>query len=437
MGVIQEAGQFEDTVLELTGPQSSFWLSEYQYPLFVGGFGSGKSVVAALKAIDDLMAFPGANIGCYAPTYDLLNLITGQYIIEYLEEAGLKFKHNKSDHIISVEGHGKLILRSLSNPERIIGYQVLRSHVDEIDTLKQKDANNAWNKIIARNRQGFKNESGEFIQNTVRAYTTPEGYEFAYNRWVKQLDETNQHLYKLYRAPTASNPHLPPDYISNLRATYPAELIDAYLEAKFINLTSGAVYPKYSRKLNGSEERVEGFEPLEVGMDFNVMKGAAVIHVMRGDGEVHAVDEIFDAYDTDEQIAALKDKYPHNPITIYPDNTGDRRTSSNTSRSDIKKLKKAGFRVKHDSSNPAIKDRVNSFNAQICNGNGERNYFVNHERAPNLTASLEQQIWGPNGQPDKTAGLDHIVDGAGYFMVKKFPLHKPEAVKVSVRHFAR
>lgn len=68
-----------------------------------------------------------------------------------------------------------------------------------------------------------------------------------------------------------------------MRATYPAELIEAYLNAEFINLTSGAVYPKFDRDLNGSKEKVRGTEPLEVGMDFNVMKGAAAIHVMRGD----------------------------------------------------------------------------------------------------------------------------------------------------------
>lgn len=81
-------------------------------------------------------------------------------------------------------------------------------------------------------------------------------------------------------------------------------------------------------------------------------------------------------------------------------------------------MKKAGFRVKHDSSNPLIKDRTNAVNAQICNGNKERNYYVNVDMAPNLVASFEQQVWGPNGQPDKTAGLDHIVDGAGYYLVK-------------------
>lgn len=138
MGAVQQIEEIAETVIDLTLPQSAFWESKFQYPLFVGGFGSGKSKVASLKTIDDIMAFPGANIGCYAPSYDLLNLITQAYLEEHLEMMDQPYKVNGQKHTIDVEGYGKIIMRSMSNPERIIGYQVLRSHVDEIDTLKKK-----------------------------------------------------------------------------------------------------------------------------------------------------------------------------------------------------------------------------------------------------------------------------------------------------------
>jgi hypothetical protein len=436
----------------LTGPQSAFYQAQEKYPLFVGGFGSGKSTVMSVAAITDLINFPGANIACYAPTYDLLKLVTEPYIAERLDMAGLHFTFNKSDHIFKTRELGSIICRSLSNPERIIAYEVFRSHVDELDTLRLIAAEEAWNKVIARNRQkiyvldpkGHKIlrpdweeiqtegvakglrvseiELHQTEQNRVSAYTTPEGYMFAYKRWVK----SGGAQYGIYRASTRSNPHLPEGYIQGLIDTYPEELIHAYLDGEFVNLTSGSVYPQYDRELNRSDETVQANEPLCVGMDFNVLYGAAGIHVMRGD-EPHCVDQIHNAYDTDAQIAALKDRYPQNPITVYPDASGDSRTSSNTTASDIAKLKAAGFRVKVRSSNPPIKNRVASMNAMICNGKGERRYRINYKTCPDVAAGLEQQVYDKTGMPDKSGGHDHILDGCGYYIDREFGIVRPRA----------
>jgi len=71
--------------IEWTPPQSAFLQSEAVYPLFVGGFGSGKSITMAGSVMQDLMQYPGAAIGCYAPTYDLLLLITVPNVLSFLD----------------------------------------------------------------------------------------------------------------------------------------------------------------------------------------------------------------------------------------------------------------------------------------------------------------------------------------------------------------
>lgn len=372
-----------------------------------------------LKILDDL-SYPGARVGAYAPTYDLLRLITVQYLEEFLTEADIPYRMNKSSYIMDVEGYGPIILRSMDNPARIVGYQTFRAHIDEIDTLRETQANDAWNKIIARNRQKII-VNGVEQQNRVSAYTTPEGFRFAYKRWEKNRVDG----YELVRAPTASNPHLPADYIESLRASYPAQLIDAYLEGKFVNLTSGQVYTGYDRELNNSNETVQGNEPIHVGMDFNVMHGSSVIHVLR-DGMPHAVDEIHKAFDTDSQILALKSRYPGNHITVYPDATSHNRTASNTTETDLTKLKLAGFRVVMDHTNPAIKERVACMQAMLLNGVGQRRYRINHVKCPNYAECLEQQVYD-NGIPDKSAGMDHLPDAGGYYIAKAFPIRKPHS----------
>lgn len=443
--------------IELTVPQTKFTLSNCKFPLFLAGFGSGKSLCMAVNILSDLEygylkgnTWIPANIGAYAPTYDLLSLITVPYIEELLSLSNIPYQYNKSSHIFDVENYGNIICRSLDNPGRIVGYQVFRSHIDEIDTIEKKKILMAWQKIMSRNRQKIyildENQRKIFLKfaengkpifkthlNRVSAYTTPEGFQFCYETWEKD-PKAKEKGYEIFRASTYSNQHnLPDDYIDTLRSNYPAELVDAYIMGYFVNLVGGSVYPQFDRDKNRSYETVQEKEDIYVGMDFNVMKGASVVHVLRN-GNPHAVDEIFNAYDTDEQIEYLVQNYKNGrEINVYPDAAGKNRTASNTVETDIAKLEAAGFNVHYDYSNPPIKDRVYSMQAMFCNGHGERRYFVNIDKCPEYTACLEQQIWGDNGLPDKKAGLDHAPDGAGYYIYQEFPIIKPTSNVTVVR----
>lgn len=455
MGAFQNLDQHIDDLyeIELTEPQSDFYLGEEKYKLFVGGFGSGKSFTLALNVVSDLTNFQGANIGVYAPTFDLLSLIAMPYIAELLENGGYNYKIDAQKHIFKVEGYGKIICRSMDNPSKIVGYQVFRSHIDELDTMIETKARNAWNKIIARNRQkvykldvdgnkipiyeedGTQKKKLHVLQfeeerNGVSAYTTPEGFRFAYKCWVKEQKDNKD--YAIYKVSSRSNPHLQDDYIKNLEATYPAELIEAYIDGEFTNLTKGRVYKRFDRVLNRSNEEVEDDEPIYVGMDFNIEHGAAVIHVRRYNGD-HAVDEITDSYDTDDTIRVLKERYPENKIYVYPDASGNKRasgasngvdTKGKATSTDLAKLSKAGFTIIVNNSNPRIKDRVAAAQARICNGKGVRKYFVNAAKCPNVVETLEQQIYS-NGIPDKAGGLDHVGDCIGYYLAKAHPISKP------------
>ena len=168
---------------------------------------------------------------------------------------------------------------------------------------------------------------------------------------------------------------------------------------------------------------------------------AGIVHVLRL-GLPCAVTEIINAYDTPDMIRIIKERfwlYDGNDyrkvreIYIYPDASGDSRKSSNASTTDIAQLKQAGFNVVVNSSNPPVKDRVNSMNAMFCNANGERRYKVNVKRCPLYAESLEQQVWDDKGEPDKKSGNDHPNDAGGYFIVKQFPIVKPTGRVTSLR----
>lgn len=414
-----------------TQPQADFHALQCKHPAFVGGFGTGKSETMANQAFMDASHSADALIGLYEPTYDLVRLIMAPRMEEKLQQYGVRYKYNKSENIIYTSNGqlGDFILRTLDNPSRIIGYETYRAHVDELDTLKEDKALEAWIKIIARNRQSPAGISAPF--NRVGVYTTPEGFKFVYKYWKKSPREG----YEMIQASTLSNPFLPPDYVDTLKNTYPSNLIEAYINGEFTNLTSGIVYHQFDRKLNNSTETIETSDVLHIGMDFNVGKMSAVTHVQRGDF-AHAVDETMGAFDTPEMIRLIQDKYweydvrsgkyiQKHKIYIYPDSSGNNRKSVNASETDLTLLRNAGFTVIVDGANPRVRDRINAVNAMFCNANNERRYFINGEKCPLTVEAFEQQAYNKNGEPDKANDTDHPIDAAGYFIAKKYTLHKP------------
>ena len=405
--------------LALTEPQEDFAFSEYQFPAFVGGFGAGKSDALVTRLLLKKLAYPRFNVGYFAPTYDLISLIAWPKFEERLEAMKIRHKLNKADKELKLSTGGSVIFRTLDNPNRIVGFESSDGGIDEFDILDPKKAANAWNKCLARCRK--KKPDGD--PNTLAIATTPEGFRFVYETWHKAKDAEAKG-YKLYRAPTWSNPYLPAGYVDQLRAIYPANLLQAYLEGLFVNLASGAVYPDFDRHLHHTDSIILPGEPLHVGVDFNVYNCTAIICVDRANFPM-VLGELTGVRDTPALAQMLVERFPGHHITVYPDASGQSHKSVNASLSDLQILRSYGLAVRVNSRNPAVKDRVNALNAQILNGDGMRRVQINTNTCPVMTECLEQQVFDKNGEPDKSAGKDHAPDALGYFIAEMWPLHRP------------
>lgn len=404
--------------VRLSDPQYEFISAAEQFPAMVAGFGAGKTHAAVYRAIARKLQYPGQNVAYYLPTYDLVRNIGFPRFSELLDGLKVFHKINKTDADVSIGkggDWGRVIFRTMDTPERIIGYEVADSLVDELDTLPMEKAREVWNKILGRNRQKKPDRS----LNTVAVATTPEGFRFVYERWQRNPARG----YRIIKASTHSNAkNLPAGYIESLRDRYPSNLLAAYLDGEFVNLTSGSVYPNFDRRRHHTTEEVAENDALHIGMDFNVQHMAAVIFVMR-DGAPHAVLEYTDVLDTPAMIALIKSRHPGHKVFVYPDASGNNRKSNGASQSDIALLKQAGFTVCVNPANPAVKDRVLSVNKLLkVEGVG-----INVDTCPALVEGLEKQAYDKNGEPDKTAGLDHVIDAAGYFIAYKFPIVKPRS----------
>lgn len=430
-GETEASGLVLDIDLGMPTPQFELVTTDKRFPAMVAGYGAGKTQALLTRMFIYKMRYPTCNAAYYLPTFDLARTIFFPRAEEMLNQWGLtlgqdyKVIYGQTPKIV-IRDYGEIIVRTMDNPERIVGYEVADSYVDELDTLKATDAKDAWRKILARNRQ--KKPDGK--SNTIAVGTTPEGFRFTYEQWEK-APPTEE--YQIIRASTWSNKHnLPDDYIDDLMASYPANLLQAYIEGEFVNLKSGSVYPEFDRVLNACNTTPEDGEAIHWGMDFNVTNMTAIGFVNR-ERWPHACEEITKVYDTPAMIEAIKRRFPNRAHFVYPDASGQARKSVNASTSDIELLRQAGFHVYVNDSNPAVKDRILAVNGLIHSvGNGRR-LKVNIDRCPAFTDALEKQAYDEKkGEPDKKSGFDHASDAGGYFLAYRFPIKKHQFGRAKV-----
>jgi hypothetical protein len=411
-------------------PQAQFLQLPHKFKAYVAGFGSGKTYVGCAGIAAHFWRWPGINQGYFAPTYPQIRDIFYPTIEEVAHVMGLRTKLKSADHEVEVyEGRkyrGTVICRSMEKPETIVGFKIGHALVDELDVMNLVKAQTAWRKIIARMRY---NVPG--LLNGIDVTTTPEGFKFVYQQFVKAVREKPAlaELYGIVQASTYDNEaNLPSDYISSLHESYPPALIAAYLRGQFTNLTSGSVYPDFDRKLNHTDEVIQPGEALMVGLDFNVQCMSACISVVR-DGLPRTLAERMNVRDTPAMAKILKEDFKDkgHMIKIYPDASGQNTSSKDASESDLSILRKAGFQIEVNAANPAVRDRVNAYNAMILNDEGVRRFKINTDLCPVTTEALEKQVWGLDGTPDKKSGHDHPNDANGYFIVKRWPIVKRTA----------
>ena len=410
-------------MLKLSAPQNVFLnCLGTKYRAYVGGFGSGKTFIGCIDLLLFFAANPRTTQGYFGISYPSMRDIFYPTFEEAANLLGFTCvirEGNKEVHVYR-NGfyYGTVICRSMDNPSSIVGFKISRALVDEIDILPKDKANKAWNKIVARLRLKIPG-----VENGIGVTTTPEGFLFVHEKFKKDPTES----YSMVQASTYENQeYLPDDYISSLKETYPSNLIEAYINGEFVNLSSGTIYTAFDRQLNDTSRKWDGAEPLYIGMDFNVGQMSAIVHI-KENGKPRAVDEIVNAHDTPDIINIIKNRYQNCTIRVYPDASGGSRKSVDASKTDIALLQQAGFSVIANSKNPFVKDRILAMNRSFCDNNENRDYLVNVSMCPSYADCLEQQVWGKNGEPDKTQKKDHANDAGGYFIAYEYPVIKPVA----------
>ena len=385
------------------------------------GYGAGKTRSLCAKAVHLAVANQGFIGAVMEPTGPLIRDIWQTDFDDFLEAYDIPYTFRASplpEYMLHLPGGDtKILCRSFENWSRIIGLNLAWVLADEIDTVAPSIASKAFPKILGRLRAGNVRQFG--------AASTPEGFRWMWNTFGS--DDAQQRTdRKLIKMRTADNPHLPPDFIERLQANYDPQLLRAYLDGEFVNLTTGQVYDRFDRIKHVREDiaPIEDEETILVGIDFNVGNTNAVLAIRRG-RELFFFDEIAAAHDTDAIGQELRRRYPHARILGYPDASGANR-STNSSRSDVAILASYDISNMSPKANPPIRDRVAAVQAALENGKGETRLWV-HPRCRKLIECLELQSYTEKGEPDKDANYDHMNDAAGYLVHRVFEVGRTTA----------
>lgn len=198
---------------------------------------------------------------------------------------------------------------------------------------------------------------------------------------------------------------------------------------------SGRVYFPFDRDVHVGKYPYNPQLPVWVGMDFNIDPMSSVVFQPQSNGELWAVGEIVQfGSNTQDMCEALDKKFWRNQsaVTLYPDPAGGQRQHAR-GETDLDIMREAGFkRIKNRRKHPAIADRVNAVNRMLRAADGTVRLKID-DSCKHLINAFEQTIYKPGTRDvDKSAGVEHSADAAGYCIELEYPVRKIEIAGVSI-----
>jgi hypothetical protein len=310
--------------------------------------------------------------------------------------------------------------------------------LDELTYTREE----AWTRVLGRLRHP------EARRLCGCAVWTPKGYDWVHHRFVEQ-----QHPdYHFVQATPKENTHLPSDFYDQLKQAYAERFYRQEALGEYLDVYGGNAYYAFSEE-NIREVEYDPGLGLCWALDFNVDPMCAVICQIEEHRQrswhpsnpsarlVRVLDEII-LPDSNTEAAVREfirrteelNGFPlPTPLTIYGDASGNSRStkSATTDYQVIEEMfRRQPFRVamRQNTSNPAIRDRVNTMNNMMKSASGSRNLFI-HPKCRELLKDLRQVRWHRDAMGNPTGVLDksdpqrtHVSDALSYLVAQEWGL---------------
>ena len=189
---------------------------------------------------------------------------------------------------------------------------------------------------------------------------------------------------------------------------------------------AGIIFGEFGEHNIQEVRRPDAHETVFIGMDFNVTPCSAVIGRQTRYG-IEIYDEIYiDNSNTSEMIDEIRNRYPTNPITVFPDPAGVQRKTSAGGNTDIRLLEMAGFTCRYHRQHPLVRDRINAGNSLFFKRDDATTRFTIDPNCKKTIACLRNWSYKEGTMvPEKDSGWDHGADALTYMIQFLFPIQKP------------
>ena len=276
--------------VELYPRQWDFMATSDRLAAFVGGIGSGKTYVGAVRSL--LFAIEQGGLGMVvAPTYPMLRDATLRTLIDIAEALRIPVKTNEAKMTMQVQSgaRGSILLRSSSVPDRLRGPNLHWAWMDEGAMCPPT----AYPILLGRLR-------ADGAAGPLWITTTPRG-----RNWLWQQRDA----ISIYRARTQDNPYLSGDFVAALEDTYTGRFAEQELGGAFVGF-DGLVYELFSDDLHIAE-RHGPWARVIAGIDEGYTNPAVLLVVgLDGDDRAHVIGEYYQRRvlqaDFVEQAAAMQ-----------------------------------------------------------------------------------------------------------------------------------
>ena len=434
-------------MIRLKPPQWMVFNCGSRFRILVAGRRFGKTYLALVELCRS--AWGSGRIAWYvAPTYKQAKRIAWNPL-KQMTRPYWASRPNETDLRIELVTGGTICVRGADNYDSLRGEGMDFLILDEYAAM----APAAWTEVL---RPALSDRQGRAM-----FIGTPRGYNHFYDLYEAVQGQSNWSTFQ-FTTEQGGN-------VSRAELTSATQQLDERtyrqeFQARFENLTAGLAYYAFNRAANVTEMDYMKGASLCWSLDFNINPMCSVIAQIEEDPQpannrwltgareqeqqpirrVRVIDEIVlaDAHTESACEAFLERTDPWLRraslpvrVNVYGDATGDARRSS-ASRTDWQLVRnfftrhsdryKAFFQIR--STNPPVRDRVNSVNARLCNQAGERRLFV-HPRCRQLIQDFERVHWKTDAHGNTYNEIDksdpartHLSDALGYMIAREFAL---------------
>lgn len=258
-----------------------------KYTAYVGGVGSGKTLVGCITVLSWAVLHPGDYLVC-RQFFPELKMTTYKTFLEICPPE-LIVENRVADMFVRIKGiNGKIstvYFRPAEEPDKFRSLNLSGFYLDEANQISE---------------EAFMLLQGRLRGNGIRKgiiTSNPKGHDWIFRWWVKKdhlNDSAFKDQFKLVMAPSTENIHLPTGYVQGMLASWSEERIQREIYGSF-DAFEGSVYPEFRRDIHVIRPfRIPHDWRRDIRIDHGYRNPASIgFYATSPEGEVYKYREIY------------------------------------------------------------------------------------------------------------------------------------------------